>query len=440
MVDHSEEDEPAAIKVGAQSDWPAGLAAILPTLPQGTVATLTLGPSQAYGDRGSADLHIPPGATLKYHVAILGIKKKSLVDALFPALAKHDLSAALQQFRSLKQRGFPEVYAGSAQLNYLGYGVLYALHDFDGAQALMKTNVSLFPNRGDLYDSLAESYFVGGDEGDALHAYERAVEKDASLETSKKMVELIRAGSDRAKARERLLLQLKNAGAFTGPFSTVPVDTSYLVDISKAYFAQYDGSTGQDGTSDDVILDLLETLLIQYATPEQIAHLSSSEASLPRSMRLLMRKINEVERQTRIAEADTVLKLSQPLSVFGSTLSNKQWTLQSHRGKILLVVFWTSESPQTRLALPHIMQVFREYQDRGLEIVGVCLDMHPPANAKVGFDSLFDGEGPQGPLVSQFGIRSVPSVVLIDRRGKFGAILEGPDVTRFLANIVKDLL
>ena len=62
------------------------------------------------------------------------------------------------------------------------------------AIGVFNLNVSLHPDSGNVYDSLAEAYMKGGDKAHSVECYKKALEKDPSNENAKeKLKELDRA-------------------------------------------------------------------------------------------------------------------------------------------------------------------------------------------------------------------------------------------------------
>ena len=72
-------------------------------------------------------------------------------------------------------------------INSWGYDLLSANH-LPEAISVFKFNVSLNPNSGNAYDSLAEAYMKTGDKQQAVEFYKKSLEKDPSNENAKEKI------------------------------------------------------------------------------------------------------------------------------------------------------------------------------------------------------------------------------------------------------------
>ena len=70
-------------------------------------------------------------------------------------------------------------------------------------------------------------------------------------------------------------------------------------------------------------------------------------------------------------------KPAAPASTF-TTLEGKSITLNDLRGKIVLVNFWATSCPGCVKEMPSLIQTYKQYKDRGFEIVAVAMSYDPP--------------------------------------------------------------
>jgi len=70
-------------------------------------------------------------------------------------------------------------------------------------------------------------------------------------------------------------------------------------------------------------------------------------------------------------------KPGAPASTF-TTLEGKTLTLNELRGKVVLVNFWATSCPGCVKEMPDMVEVYREYKDRGFEIIAVAMSYDPP--------------------------------------------------------------
>lgn len=116
--------------------------------------------------------------------------------------------------------------------------------------------------------------------------------------------------------------------------------------------------------------------------------------------------------------------------------------LSDFRGQYLLVSFWASWCPFCRQENPHLVQLYKSYQDDGLEILGVSLDRNKEAWLKAIADDglewphISDLLGWQNKASSLYGVASIPSNVLLDPDGVIiGRNLKGKDLDQKLAEL-----
>jgi peroxiredoxin len=128
-----------------------------------------------------------------------------------------------------------------------------------------------------------------------------------------------------------------------------------------------------------------------------------------------------------IRQIDSVTRrLGQEFTLQGISLDGKQFDIKTFRGKVILVDFFTSWCAPCIEELPHLKEIYAQYHDQGFEIVGVGGDK-PEALKK-----LVEEHNISWTVVSetltvakrlpsmerQYGIKSYPTMFLIDREGK----------------------
>lgn len=79
----------------------------------------------------------------------------------------------------------------NALLNKVGYAFLKE-KSVDDAIIVLQENVKMSPNNANVWDSLGEAYFINGDKENALKSYQKALELDPNLSSSKEMVQKLK--------------------------------------------------------------------------------------------------------------------------------------------------------------------------------------------------------------------------------------------------------
>lgn len=98
----------------------------------------------------------------------------------------------------------------------------------------------------------------------------------------------------------------------------------------------------------------------------------------------------------------------------------------SFKGKYLVVDFWATWSRECERELPELVRLYRAYHDKGLELVGVSLDTKDGEKklremiAKEGAEwhHFFDGKKWDCELAAKYGVRRIPTRVLVNPEGK----------------------
>lgn len=104
--------------------------------------------------------------------------------------------------------------------------------------------------------------------------------------------------------------------------------------------------------------------------------------------------------------------------------AGKPVTLNSFRGKVLLVDFWASWCGPCRHENPNVVKAFNEFKDKGFDVLGVSLDedkgkwIEAIKKDKLTWTHVSDLKGWQNEVSGLYGVMSIPSNFLINSDGK----------------------
>jgi len=116
------------------------------------------------------------------------------------------------------------------------------------------------------------------------------------------------------------------------------------------------------------------------------------------------------------------VKVGQPAPDFSlRDLSDRPVTLASYRGqKPVLMDFWASWCGPCRMSMPGLQELQDKFKERGLEVLSINQGDAPDlvrefiGRKKYTFHVVLDRDGQVG---SQYGIRAIPAMVLVDKDG-----------------------
>ncbi|MFA7318316.1 MAG: TlpA disulfide reductase family protein [Sulfuricella sp.] len=109
-----------------------------------------------------------------------------------------------------------------------------------------------------------------------------------------------------------------------------------------------------------------------------------------------------------------------------TTLEGQQISLDSLRGKVVLVNFWATSCPGCIKEMPQLVETWRQYNKRGLEVIAVATSYDPPEYVRnytrrnaLPFSIVLDTDGKAAHAFNQ--VKLTPTTFLI---GKDGHILQ----------------
>ena len=114
------------------------------------------------------------------------------------------------------------------------------------------------------------------------------------------------------------------------------------------------------------------------------------------------------------------------------------------KNKITMVDFWASWCGPCRMEMPNVVEAYKQFHDKGLEIVGVSLDESKNdwettvKDMGMNWIQTSDLKGWECEAARLYGVRGIPACVLINQKGEIvGRDLRAEELHARLAELLK---
>jgi len=139
----------------------------------------------------------------------------------------------------------------------------------------------------------------------------------------------------------------------------------------------------------------------------------------------------------------TAIGQNAPDFVMNDT-GGKPLSLNSFKGKYVLLDFWASWCGPCRRENPALVKTYREYHQRGFDILSVSLDdnkekwLAAVSEDHLNWSHVSDLKGWQNSAAKLYGIQAIPMNFLVDKQGRIIAKgLRGEDLGKKISEIIK---
>ena len=157
-----------------------------------------------------------------------------------------------------------------------------------------------------------------------------------------------------------------------------------------------------------------------------------------------VRDFMEMKKQQVLMEQATQIGNVAP-NFSATTPEGKQLSLNEIKGKVTIIDFWASWCGPCRRENPNVVETYKAYHDKGLEIISVSLDNEGQKDKWV--KAIVDDnmtwyhvsnlKSWQDPIAKLYGVQSIPATFILDENGKIVAKnLRGPDLGAKIAELL----
>jgi peroxiredoxin len=144
----------------------------------------------------------------------------------------------------------------------------------------------------------------------------------------------------------------------------------------------------------------------------------------------MLRAFSVLALTTLVASLAFAATLSGPAPGFSlQSSSGEQVSLESLKGKVVMVNFWATWCVPCRQEMPHLQALYERYESLGFELLAVNVEKNKDEEVKkwlaetpVTFPVLFD---PANEVTKLYKVQTMPSTVLIGRDGTMRFIHHG---------------
>lgn len=214
------------------------------------------------------------------------------------------------------------------------------------------------------------------------------------------------------------------------------------------------GLIGREAEMRDAIVDAARKYVEKYPGDKRGPRLLVEAATVCDNAPALKRKLLDEARALSSEEAlnrriaDDLARLShvdKPLELKFSTLQGTEFDTRAQKGKVVVLVFWSAESPHSLIWMQGFRNAVDKFPKASLQVATVSLDTgsKPLAERLKEFriedwPTNFDGKGWDNGIARPLGINALPTVFILDKSGVLRALNARDNYAAWIAKLLAE--
>ncbi|MGQ9617430.1 MAG: redoxin domain-containing protein [Candidatus Aminicenantia bacterium] len=155
---------------------------------------------------------------------------------------------------------------------------------------------------------------------------------------------------------------------------------------------------------------------------------------------------NEKEFKDLLGRINEKIGIGKKVKHFvGKDIGGELIDIRKLEGSVVLVCFWALWCDPCKAEIPFLKEEYKKFNKKGFEIIGVSLDSDRDSlssfisKGSINWKNIFTGKGKGDPIAKIFQIDSIPSNLLIDRKGILRYVdLRGEVLSRRIEELIKE--